>query len=147
MLNHREDFKCEYLKFKESLKDLNDYFSIYNDKNNIDSETFDFSYTKSKEKRVMDMIGNFSVNVAKTKRITEEDYLKMIIHNSYKKGKLLNRKQILNNYLSTSKNKVKKHNLVNSSEIKNAVKKLNYEMDKSADIEEYIVYPNKRRGR
>jgi len=133
LLNHKEDFKCEYLKFKESLKDLNDYFSIYNGKNNIDSETFDFSYTKSKEKRVMDMIGNFSVNAAKTKRITEEDYLKMIIHNSYKKGKLLDRKQILNNYLSTNKNKVKKHNLVNSSEIKNAVKKLNYEMDKSAD--------------
>lgn len=133
LLNHREDFKCEYIKFKESLKDLNYYFSMYNNKNGINNETFDFSYTKSKEKRVMDMIGNFSVNTAKTKRITEEDYLKMIIHNSYKKGKLINRKQILNNYLFTKKSKQEKHNLVNSVEIKNAVKKLNQEMDKSAD--------------
>ena len=127
LFNHRDDFKEEYLKFKESLNNLNEYFIKYNYENNINSDNVDTSYTKYKEKRIIDLIGNFSVNVSKSKRISEEDYLKMIVHNSYKKNKLLDNKKNLYNYLSNNKK------LINSNEIKSEVKKLNYEMDKSAD--------------
>lgn len=133
LLYHREDFKTEYLKFKDSLNSLNDYFREYNDKNNIKSDYIDKTYTDSKEKRIMDLIGNFSVNVSKTRRISEEDYIKMITHKSFKESKLLNNKQILKKYLSDKRKSNKSKFFVNSNEIKSAIKKLNYEMDKASD--------------
>ena len=133
LLYHREDFKAEYLKFKDSLNSLNDYFNEYNNKNNIKSVLIDKTYTNAKEKRIMDLIGNFSVNVSKTKRISEEDYINMITHKSFKENRLLNNKQILKKYLSDKKRNSKSNTFVNYNEIKNVVKKLNYEMEKSAD--------------
>ena len=68
-------------------------------------------------------INNVIINYSKDK-LTENDFLKVIVHQQYTKGKLYDKKKILKSYLS---NKTPVFN--NKSEIEKSIKEINHELD------------------
>lgn len=125
--NANGEFKKEYKKFKKTLRYINSYFRRFNKSNNISSNYTDNTLITSKEKRLDSYINNVIVNYSKSK-LTENDFLKILIHQKYIKNKLYDKKKVLHNYLSKSKPLFN-----NRSEIEKSIKDINYELDKSSD--------------
>ena len=125
--NANGEFKKEYKKFKKTLRYINSYFGRLNKSNNISSNYTDNTLITSKEKRLDSYINNVIVNYSKSK-LTENDFLKILIHQKYIKNKLYDKKKVLHNYLSKSKPLFN-----NRSEIEKSIKHINYELDKSSE--------------
>ncbi len=121
------EFKKEYKKFKNTLKDINKHFESINRNNNINTDEVDKTLVDAKEKRLDNYINNAIVNYSK-KKLTENDFLKILVHQTYNKGKLCNKKQVLKNYLSKSNIPFN-----NKYEIEKSIKDINYELEKSAE--------------
>lgn len=125
--NANRDFKKEYKRFKKTLRYINNYFSKINKDNNISYSSVDNTLILGKEKRLNIYINNVIVNYAKNK-LTENDFLKVIVHQQYIKGKLYDRKKILKSYLS------KKMPIFNNKfEIEKSIKEINRELDISSE--------------
>ena len=132
------DFKREYANFKTSLNKINSYFhKIYED-NNIKNIEVDTSLIDSKNKYVDNYVYNAIVNNAlynyengkkKFNKISENDLIQEIILKHYLKNKKQNKYDILKNYLS--KNSARQR-FKNKYEIENAIKNINYEMEKAS---------------
>lgn len=125
--NANGEFKKEYKKFKKTLRYINSYFGRLNKNNNISSNDIDNMLITSKEKRLDSYINNVIVNYSKNK-LTENDFLKILIHQKYIKNKLYDKKKVLHNYLSKSRPLFN-----NKSEIEKSIKDINYELDKSSE--------------
>lgn len=131
------NFNLEYANFKNSLKDINNYFYKINKDNNIKEIEVDTSLIDSKSKYVDNYIYNAIVNYAlynykketsKIKNIKENDVLQSIILKNYLNNKKQTRKDILNNYLSNNNPKQK---FKNKQNIEQAIKNINDEMEEA----------------
>ena len=127
--NANEDFKNDYIEFKNNKNILNSYFK----KISLDNHVKDYinnELTKNKEKYLNNFILNGIVNYAndnyRLKTLNENNIIKGIIVNKYKDNDLKDRYNILKNYLSNPTNK-----LINKYEIEKAIKSINYEMEES----------------
>lgn len=78
---------------------INNYFNKISKDNNVSSSFVDNTLISNKEKRLNSYINNVIVNYAKNK-LTENDFLKVMVHQQDIKGKLYDRKKILKSYLS-----------------------------------------------
>ncbi len=131
------DLYDDYNNFKDSLKELNEYFIKVNKDNNISKMIIDDSLLNDKKKYLDNYIYNSIVNHAdyifKTKSkkyntINEDDILREIILKEYKKYNNQSRTNILENYLSNTLPKLKYQNRY---KIINAVKNINSEMEEA----------------
>ncbi len=131
------DLYDDYNNFKDSLKELNEYFIKVNKDNNISKMIIDDSLLKDKKKYLDNYIYNSIVNHAdyifktkskKYKTINEDDILREIILKEYKKYNNQTRTNILENYLSNTLPKLKYQNRY---KIINAVKNINSEMEEA----------------
>ena len=127
--NANEDFKNDYIEFKNNINILNSYFK----KISLDNHVKDYinnELTKNKEKYLNNFVLNRIVNYAndnyRLKTLNENNIIKEIIVNKYKDNDLKDRYNILKNYLSNPTNK-----LINKYEIEKAIKSINYEMEES----------------
>lgn len=124
--NANGEFKKEYKKFKKTLRYINNHFNKIKKDNNISSSEIDNTLVSLKEKRLDNYINNVIINYSKSK-LTENDLLKVLIHQKYIKGKLHDKKRILKNYLSKTKPFFN-----NKQEIERSIKEINYELEMSA---------------
>lgn len=133
--NSNYDFKLEYINFKESLNNINSYFHKIHQDNNIKNINVDTSLIDSKNKYIDNYIYNAIVNYANynykiesksSNKIKENDIIQEIILKHYLKNKKQTRKDILKNYLSNSNSKQR---FKNKSDIENAIRNINDEMD------------------
>ena len=121
------DFYISHQEFKNSLKEINEYFTNIAKSNHTD--IVDDSLIKQKEKYLDNYVLNAIVNHAyymnKHKKISEEEIIQNIIHKNYKENKFT-RFNILSNYLSTLS---KSSKFVNQYKVKQAVKSINDELE------------------
>lgn len=127
------DLKSDYIKFKNSLQNINNYFyKIYED-NNIKNIKVDNSLIEYKEKYIDNYVYNSIVNYSNykfrkelenVKVIKEKDIIQEIVFKNYMKNKNQDKKIILNNYLSNN-------NYRNKYQVEQAIKNINQEMDEA----------------
>ena len=127
------DLKSDYIKFKNSLQNINNYFyKIYED-NNIKNIKVDNSLIEYKEKYIDTYVYNAIVNYSNykfrkelenVKVIKEKDIIQEIVFKNYMKNKNQDKKIILNNYLSNN-------NYRNKYQVQQAIKNINQEMDEA----------------
>ena len=129
------EFYEDYVNFKESLSNINDYFYKVNIDNNVAQINIDKSLTEDKEKYADNYILNaivnhadyfFKTNSKKYHTLDEDDILKEIMLLEYKKNHKQTRYNILENYLT---NTVKTQKYKNRYQIRNAIRKINDEME------------------
>lgn len=124
------EFKEEYKDFKKSLKEINNYFISVAESNNI--KTVDNSLIKNKEKYFNNYVMNAIVNHAyyqnKHPKITENDLLREMVYNEYKKRKRQTRYNILSNYLSSN---IRSNQFRNKYQIRQAVRNINNELEEA----------------
>lgn len=122
------NFKEEYKGFKNTLKEINQYFISVAQINNID--IVDDSLVKSKNKYfdnyVMNAIVNHVYYKSQHKNISENDIIREMIYKQYKQSKYNSKYDIVLNYLS---NLSKSNQFKNKYEIKQAVKSINDELE------------------
>ena len=122
------NFKEEYKGFKNTLKEINQYFISVAQINNID--IVDDSLVKSKNKYfdnyVMNAIVNHAYYKSQHKNISENDIIREMIYKQYKQSKYNSKYDIVLNYLS---NLSKSNQFKNKYEIKQAVKSINDELE------------------
>ena len=132
-----DNFKLEYDNFKESLNKINNYFYKINEDNNIKDINVDTTLIDNKNKYVDNYIYNAIVNYANynykkesknISKINENDIIQEIILKHYLNNKKQTRKDILNNYLSSSN---PKQRFRNKREIENAIRNINDEMEEA----------------
>lgn len=121
-------------EFNNSIRNLNDYIIDVGKRNGINKKYADFTYTESKEKYLDNYILNAIVNHARyyyknesKKVVDSNDIIQSIILNNYKKKKGYSKKDIIRSYLSNSGTS----RYQNKRDIRNAIKKLNNEMDEA----------------
>jgi hypothetical protein len=125
----------EYKNFKNSLKEINNYFTkLYKD-NNIKNINIDNSLVEGKEKYIDNYVYNAIVNhadylynkeIKSNTKIHEKDIIQEIILKYYLKNKEQSRKDILKNYLCY---KTPTQRFKNKVAIEQAIKNINDEMD------------------
>lgn len=124
------NFKEEYKGFKNTLKEINQYFISVAQINNID--IVDDSLVKSKNKYfdnyVMNAIVNHVYYKSQHKNISENDIIREMIYKQYKQSKYNSKYDIVLNYLS---NLSKSNQFKNKYEIKQAVKSINDELEEA----------------
>lgn len=124
------EFKDEYKNFKKSLKEINNYFISVAESNNI--KTVDNSLIKNKEKYFNNYVMNAIVNHAyyqnKHPKIIENDLLREMVYNEYKKSKRQTRYNILSNYLSSN---IRSNQFRNKYQIRQAVRNINNELEEA----------------
>lgn len=121
------DFYISHQEFKNSLNEINEYFTNIAKSNHTD--VIDESLIKQKEKYfdnyVLNAIVNHAYYMNKHKKISEEEIIQNIVHRNYKENKST-RFNILSNYLSTLSRSSK---FVNQYKVKQAVKSINDELE------------------
>ena len=131
------EFYDDYIKFKKSLSNINDYLYNVNIDNNVAKINIDKTLTDNKEKYADNYILNAIVNHAdyffkknskKYRTIEEDDILKEIFLKEYKKNKNQTRFTILENYLVNS---AKTKQFRNKYQIRNAIRNINNEMEEA----------------
>ena len=125
------------MDFKRSLKNINDYLFKVNIDNNVSNIVLNNSFTTRKEQYADNYIFNAIVNHAdyffkknskKYHTLNEDDILREIFLNEYKKNKQQTRATILENYLS---NTVKTQKYKNRYRVRNAIRNINNEMEEA----------------
>ena len=135
LFSSRGQLHNDYVKFKNSLNDINDYLYKVNKDNNISNIKLNTELVDNKNEYMDNYVLNAIVNHAnyfyKTKStkynmLNEDDLLREIILKEFKKNKRQTRYDILNNYLSNSSlvNKYK-----NKQKVVTAIKNINNEME------------------
>ena len=131
------EFYDDYIKFKKSLSNINDYLYNVNIDNNVAKINIDKTLTDNKEKYADNYILNAIVNHAdyffkknskKYRTIEEDDILREIFLKEYKKNKNQTRFTILENYLVNS---AKTKQFRNKYQIRNAIRNINNEMEEA----------------
>ena len=137
LFNNKSEFHDDFIEFKKSLDNINDYLYKVNVENNVSNIKLDKSLTENKDKYVDNYILNAIVNHAnyfyknkskKYHKLDENEILKEIILKEFKNNKTQTRFNILNNYLS---NTLKTRKFQNKYKIKNAIKNINSEMEEA----------------
>lgn len=130
IFNLKNELSISKDNYKSSIKAMNDYIIDLSKRNNI--KKVDLSYIKSKDKYLDNYILNAIVNYSKnhyiyekTKLLNENNILKSIILNVYRNNSNINKKSIIKNSFN--------NNYQLSSEVINAIKNINREMDKAAE--------------
>lgn len=135
LFSSKGELHNDYVNFKNSLNDINDYLYKINKDNNISNIKLNTELVDNKNEYMDNYVLNAIVNHAnyfyKTKStkynmLNEDDLLREIILKEFKKNKRQTRYDILNNYLSNSSlvNKYK-----NKQKVVTAIKNINNEMD------------------
>lgn len=134
LFSSRGELHNDYVKFKNSLNDINDYLYKVNKGNNISSIKLNAELVDYKNEYIDNYVLNAIVNHAnyfyKTKStkynmLNEDDLLREIILKEFKKIKRQTRYNILSNYLS---NTSKVNKFKNKQNVVNAIKNINNEM-------------------
>lgn len=127
--NNNIELKEDYNKFISCLSRINRYFDSLSNENHIEFKNYTLS--KNKKEYVDNYIYNTIVNHSiykyrykGNKQISKNDLLHEIIYKQYKKTKINNKFNILNNYLKSNKYEYKK-------QINQAIKNINYEMEEA----------------
>lgn len=137
IFSKKNNFNLEYANFKNTLKDINNYFYKINKDNNIKEIIVDTSLIDSKEKYINNYVLNSIVNYAyynykkeikNLNVIKENDVIHSIILKNYLKNKKQTRKDILKNYLTNNNPKQKFQNKQN---IEQAIRNINDEMEEA----------------
>ena len=116
----------DYQEFKNSLNEINKYFTEVAKSNH--SKIVDDSFINSKKKYLDNYVLNAIINYAQYKKITDSKIIQEIVYRDYKSNNNKNRFNILKNYLSFS-TKTNKFN--NQYKIKQAVKNINDELEEA----------------
>ena len=116
----------DYRIFKNSLKEINNYFIDVSKRNH--GKKLDKTFIKNKQKYLDNYVLNAIVNYANNRRITENKIIQEIVYKEFKKNKKRNKFNILLNYLSSNN---RKKQFVNQYKIKQAVKNINDELEEA----------------
>ena len=116
----------DYQEFKNSLNEINKYFTEVAKSNH--SKVVDDSFIKSKKKYLDNYVLNAIVNYASNKKITDNKIIQEIVYRDYKSNKNKSRFSILKNYLSSS---TRTNKFKNQYKIKQAVKSINDELEEA----------------
>lgn len=116
----------DYQKFKNSLNEINKYFTEIAKRNH--SKEVDDSFIKSKQKYLDNYVLNAIVNYAQYKKITDSKIIQEAVYKEYKKNKKRNKFDILTSYLSSSN---RKSQFVSKYKIKEAVRNINDELEQA----------------
>lgn len=137
LFNSKGEFYNDYVDFKRSLKNINDYLFKVNIDNNVSNIVINDKYITEKEQYTDNYIFNAIVNHAdyffkknskKYHTLNEDDILREIFLNEYKKNKQQTRATILENYLT---NTVKTQKYRNRYKVRNAIRNINNEMEEA----------------
>lgn len=130
LFNLKNELSISKDNYKNSIDAMNKYIIDISKRNNI--KKIDLSYTKGKEKYIDNYILNAIVNYSKNhyineknKILNENNILKSIILNVYKSNKKYTKKDIVKNSFN--------NNYRLSSEVINAIKSINRQMDAAAE--------------
>lgn len=135
LFSSRGELHNDYVKFKNSLSDINDYLYKVNKDNNISNIKLNTELVDSKNEYMDNYVLNAIVNHAnyfyktktdKYKILNEDGLLREIILKEFKKNKNQTRYNILSNYLS---NTSKVNKFKNKQKIVTAIKNINNEME------------------
>ena len=135
LFNNKSNLYNEYLDFKSSLNNINDYLYRVNEDNNISNIKIKNILNKNKDKYIDNYILNAIVNHAdyfyktrsrKYQCLDEDELLREIILKEFRKHKNQSKYDILSNYLSNAINTKK---FKNKYQIINAIKSINSEME------------------
>lgn len=122
-------------EFKESIKNINNYFYKLNKRNNAKKIKYQSDYANQKENYIDNYVYNSIVNSAyynysklkeKSNYINGNDIIKEAVLKQYKKSKKESKYQILVNYLSST---VSESKFKNKYKIEQSIKKINEEME------------------
>ncbi len=116
----------DYQNFKNSLNEINKYFTEIAKRNH--SKEMDDSFIKSKQKYLDNYVLNAIVNYAQYKKITDSKIIQEAVYKEYKKNKKRNKFDILTSYLSSSN---RKSQFVSKYKIKEAVRNINDELEQA----------------
>lgn len=116
----------DYQNFKNSLNEINKYFTEIAKRNH--SKEVDDSFIKSKQKYLDNYVLNAIVNYAQYKKITDSKIIQEAVYKEYKKNKKRNKFDILTSYLSSSN---RKSQFVSKYKIKEAVRNINDELEQA----------------
>lgn len=116
----------DYQKFKNSLNEINKYFTEIAKRNH--SKEVDDSFIKSKQKYLDNYVLNAIVNYAQYKKITDSKIIQEAVYKEYKKNKKRSKFDILTSYLSSSN---RKSQFVSKYKIKEAVRNINDELEQA----------------
>lgn len=114
----------DYQEFKNSLNKVNKYFKEVSCSNN--SKINDNSLVKSKQQYLNNYVLNAIVNYANSKTISENKLIQEVVYKEYKKNRINNNVDILNNYLAYN---TKRNKFINKYRIKEAIKNINSELE------------------
>jgi len=120
------DLYNDYQEFKNSLNEINKYFTEVAKSNH--SKVVDDSFIKSKKKYVDNYVLNAIVNYAQYIKITDSKIIQEAVYKEYKKNKKRNKFDILTSYLSSNN---KKSQFVSKYKIKEAVRNINDELEQA----------------
>ncbi len=137
LFTSKGEFYDDYVSFKNSLNNINNYLYNINVDNNVTKINIDKTIVDTKEKYADNYILNAIVNHAdyffkKNSKLyhtlNEDDILREIFLKEYKKNKQQTRATILENYLT---NTVKNQKYKNRYQIRNAIRNINNEMEEA----------------
>ncbi|MBR3523972.1 MAG: hypothetical protein IKN87_04775 [Bacilli bacterium] len=114
----------DYQDFKNSINKVNKYFKEVSCNNN--SKINDNSLVKSKQQYLNNYVLNAIVNYANCKNISENKLIQEVVYKEYKKNRINNNVDILNNYLAYN---TKRNKFINKYRIKEAIKNINSELE------------------
>ncbi len=137
LFTSKGEFYDDYVSFKNSLNNINNYLYNINIDNNVTKINIDKTIVDAKEKYADNYILNAIVNHAdyffkKNSKLyhtlNEDDILREIFLKEYKKNKQQTRATILESYLT---NTVKNQKYKNRYQIRNAIRNINNEMEEA----------------
>lgn len=123
------NFKDEYNEFKNTLREINEYFTnIAEDNHGKVDDTLIKNKNKYFDNYVLNAIVNHANYIYRKSKIYENDIIGEIVYKEYKRNKKRTRYDILSSFLS-SKNK--SNQFKNKYQVMQAVKNINYELEEA----------------